>query len=152
MRTTKLRIWSEKELTIAYYIAKWDFNGLGVSEEDVVELIIGETTIPSLKMQIANFRFLLNIEGYQLKDVSKAMKDLADKLKDKTMSQVRKIVLEIIDEQSEIIEKAQISRNNKLANSRRDVLNQQEVLDHENKLKSWKNDPRLSRLVRVQNN
>lgn len=150
MTSSKKRIWNEKELTIAYYIAKWDMLGVGVELEDLVNEVIGDTTVNSLNMQVANFRFLLNIPGRQLEHASNVMKELVDKYQNQTMTQMRRLLNVIISESDVKIEKAKTRRNNDTANEKRDVLNEQERIDHLNKMKSWKNDPRLSRLRRIQ--
>ena len=93
------KVWNEQELTIAFYIAKWGYAGLkDTSEEEIAMCIISDTTVQSLRMQVANFRFVLGLEGRTLKDASKAMYELNDKLTNKTMSQVRSLILPTIND------------------------------------------------------
>jgi len=122
MKNSK-RIWTKEELTIAYYIAKWDYNGLGIEEEDLVESVIGNTTVASLQFQVANFRHILGIEGFTKSDASKAMYKLVDDLANTTMTNVRKLVLAKIDKSETKIQKAKVTKVNKAANTRRDELN-----------------------------
>lgn len=135
--TTKKRIWTKEELTIAYYIAKWDYNGLQIDEGELVDGVIGRTTKPSLQMQVANFRYLLDIEGYQLEDASEAMKELVAELQNKTVTQIRHMVIDYIQSHGDEIKTASLSKNNNEARIRAKALNEQEQLNHENKLKSW---------------
>jgi len=65
----KKRIWSKQELTIAYYVAKFNLNGLeNISLSELAEDVIKNTTKQSLNMQVANFRYLLDIPGHKLED------------------------------------------------------------------------------------
>lgn len=92
--SNKNKVWSEKELTIAYYIAKWGFSGLqGITLEELVNYVMPDTTVGSLKMQIANFRHVLGFEERTLKDASKAMYGLHNQLKNDTMTQVRSLIV-----------------------------------------------------------
>ena len=36
---SKQRVWSQEELSIAYYIAKWDYNGLKMDEDYIVDYV-----------------------------------------------------------------------------------------------------------------
>lgn len=119
----KKRIWTKEELTITYYITKYGMSGLNVSFENIAGGIIPNTSTPSLKMQMACFRFILDIEGYKLEHGSKAMKVLYEELKDKTITQIRNQVKEIISKSEYAIENAKVSQNNTKAYKRRDELN-----------------------------
>lgn len=119
------RIWNDQELTIAYYIAKWDVAGLKISEKDLVQYVIGETTHTSLKMQVANFRYLLGVEGPQLQDASQSMKRLVDDLANKTMTQVRNTIFAYMEEIEASIEQLKIKGVNAQINKRRDEANAQ---------------------------
>ena len=44
--------WSKEELTIAYYIAKWDLSGIDATMEELALAVIGDTTVTSLDMQV----------------------------------------------------------------------------------------------------
>lgn len=140
--------WSQEDLTIAYYFAKWGLSGLGLSEEELV-IVIGETTRPSLLKQAANFRAYLNIEGFKLgenKTPCPKKQLTLDTLKDKTITQVRKMVLKTIDSRSDLIEKVRISKQNQTAFQKRDELNEELRKNHENKMKSISQFRRLKRI------
>lgn len=124
MATTK-RIWNKQELTIAYYIAKWDIGGLKITEQELVDYVIGRTTRPSLKMQVANFRFLLQLDGPQLEDASQAMRSLAEELSNHTVVQVRSIIFNYIDKMEDVILEQKTKGINATINKRRDELNAQ---------------------------
>jgi hypothetical protein len=123
MSNDSKRIWNNKELTIAYYIAKWDSNGLKMSKEDLAEFVITNTSIRSLDMQAANFRFLLGLEGYQLEDASVAQKNLVDELDNLTVTQVRNIIFTYADSVSDRTEELKRKSANKSVNQKRDELN-----------------------------
>lgn len=128
------RIWSTNELIIAYYIAKYDYLKLKITEYDFAEHIIGNTSVQSLRMQVANFRYLLGIEGYQLEHSSKLMKTIVDDLAHKTDVEIRRMIndyVSTIDTSSQIKTKKDI---NKAANKRRDELNAQYEKNFQNKL------------------
>ena len=148
-QTNKKRIWSSNELIIAYYIAKHGYAGLKISEHDFVEYIIGDTTMPSLRMQVANFRYLLNIEGYQLaadgKQVAKSK--IVEDLQNLTATQVRRIIKDYVDSVEDSIEIAQRNKANREINKKKDALNAQEKINFENKLSHLR---RYRRLVRKQ--
>jgi len=128
------RIWSEQELTIAYYIARWDYAGLKISEHDMVEFIIGDTTINSLNMQVANFRFLLGIDGYQLSHTSKTMRALVDSLSRKTIVQIRRMVLDYIFSKGEYESVVGKKVKNEAASKKERELNRQYQINFEKEL------------------
>jgi len=129
--------WSEKDLVVAYYISKWDYSGLGIDEEDLVDTVIPNTTVQSLSMQVANFRHLLNIEGYKLSDSSKLMKVIVDKYDGLSMLKVRGIVSEIIDGCD--VELGRGIRSNKLVDKKKLELNAELERNFQAKLKLMKN-------------
>jgi hypothetical protein len=145
----KNKIWNEKELTIAYYIAKWGFSGLqGITLEELVNYVMPDTTVGSLKMQIANFRHVLGFEERTLKDASKAMYDLHEQLKNKTMTQVRSSItpdLEVANEQ--IADgrikahnmKVRVDRDKKQAAADRITVNKLKQLYKQRNLKRFEN-------------
>lgn len=132
------RFWSTNELIIAYYIAKWDYIGLDLSEEDLIEYVIKDTTANSLKMQVANFRYLLNIEGSQLQHASKLMRQIADDLQHKTRIQVKRIIKSYVRDIDANIEIRGRKEDNKKAYKKRDELNAQYKINFENKLKAYR--------------
>jgi len=141
----KQRIWSEIELTIAYYIARWDYAGLKISEYEMVEYIIQDTTINSLNMQVANFRFLLGIDGRQLEDASKAMRELVNKLDGKTIVQIRRTILDYACEKDTSFSINCHKQNNKAINKKKDKLNEQYRFNFEKELERRSRGRRLVR-------
>jgi hypothetical protein len=137
MKTSK-RIWTNQELTIAYYMAKWNMNGIGITEQALVDGVIGNTSVGSFRMQVANFRYLLDIEGCQLTHASKKMKELCEKLSNKTMTQVRRMVIKAIKQSDVSSEYYSTKKNNEAAYKRRDELNQLSETNYQNKLKQLK--------------
>lgn len=130
------RFWTREELIIAYYIAKWDYSGLNISEHDFANYVITDTTVASLRMQTACFRQLLGLDGHRLAHCSELMKELVKELENKTISQVRKLIFSYVDLQEDNIKILTIQKENKIVNKKRDQLNTQYQLDFDNKLKS----------------
>lgn len=88
------RIWNKQELTIAYYASKYGtLNGLKMNKEEIVNYVIGNTSERSFDMQVANFNYLLGLDGSQLEDYSKLMVEVVEDLKNKTVTQVREIIM-----------------------------------------------------------
>lgn len=143
MTKQKKRIWSKEELIIAYYISKWDLNGLNVSEDELVEAVIGRTTIPSLRMQVSNFRYLMNIEGQQLSHASEDMKELVGELQNTTVTNVRRMVLDYINLHIDKVRSVTNNKSNKIVAAKAKELNEQEELIHLNKLVSLRKYRRL---------
>lgn len=140
------RIWNKKELIIAYYIAKWGIHGLGVESEDLVESVIGDTTVKSLEMQISNFRFILDLPGNRLEHAGATKIKLAEELQNVTYTNIKKMVLGMINESGAKIKKAKISRNNKQTMDRRDELNARSQKNFKNKMKEMNRHRRLRSL------
>ena len=89
------RIWNQNELTIAYYASKYGtLNGLNMSKEELVDYVIGNTSERSFDMQVANFNYLLGIGESKYTDYSKAMVKVVEDLKNKTVTQVREMILD----------------------------------------------------------
>ena len=130
--------WSKEELTIAYYIAKWDLSGIDSTMEELALVVIGNTTVKSLDMQVMHFRRLLNLEENTLFANSKRMEELRKDYKDLTMTQVRKLVVSKIQSCSSDI----ISYNKNKAvlesSKRVEKLNAASELLFQNKLKELK--------------
>jgi len=103
MSSNKQRIWNNEELTIAYYVSKYGtLNGLNIRKDEIVNYVIGNTSERSFDMQVANFNYLLGIGESQYTDYSKAMVEVVEELKNKTVTQVREIIMNYaisIDEQ-----------------------------------------------------
>ena len=119
----KKRIWNKEELTIAYFIAKWGVDPLKMSEDELVEYVIGDTTKNSLKKQVANFRYLLNLDGYKLKDYSKAMSELVDELKNETYTNVKNSIEGYITENQDKISNLLVKSSNKKIDEKKHLLN-----------------------------
>lgn len=135
--STKMRVWNKSELTIAYYIAKFGLNGLKMSEEHLAYNVIGNTTVRSLQMQSENFRYLLGFDS-QLSHTSKAQRDLADKLQNKTTTQVREIIFDYCDIMEDVISKKVRAAANKKTHSKKDELNAQLQLNFEAQVANMK--------------
>lgn len=136
MSNNTKRIWNTEELTIAYYIAKWDINGLKMSREDLANFVITNTSVRSLNMQAANFRYLLGLEGYQLEDASQAQRQLVDELDNMTVTQVRNNIFTYADSVSDRTEELRVTFENKSVNQKRDEANAQLDAVYQKKVKS----------------
>lgn len=145
MKSSK-RIWNKEELTIAYYIAKWGLTGIDVTPEELAESVIGDTTEASLQMQVANFRSILNIEGFQLDHTSKAQNDLINEYKNTTMTQIRaQVISKIQSSVSNIISNKK--KKNALESSKRvQSLNADLQKNHDNKVASMQKYRNLRKL------
>lgn len=143
METSKKRIWSKEELTIAYFIAKWSIGPLKMSEEDLVDCVIGNTSLNSLNKQVANFRYLLNIDGYKLKDYSKAMSSLVDELQNLTYHKVREMIQLYIKSNEETINCLIIKSKNSSVNEIKDALNLNLSKNYERQLEAKRKFRRL---------
>jgi hypothetical protein len=134
-------------LTIAYYIAKWGFSGLqGITLEELVNYVMPDTTVGSLKMQIANFRHVLGFEERTLKDASKAMYDLHEQLKNKTMTQVRSSITPDLEVANEQIADGRIKAHNMKVRADRDKKQAAADAIVENKLKQLSKQRNLRRV------
>ena len=134
MKTSK-RIWSKEELTIVYYIAKWDLSGIDITMEELANAVIGNTTLVSLNMQVSHFRSILDIEETNLTGASNVMRELVEEYKDFTMTQIRaKVVSKIQSSDSDIIshrkKKVSLESSKRVAK-----LNEASRLVFENKIK-----------------
>lgn len=134
--TRKMRVWNKSELTIAYYIAKFGLNGLKMTQEHLAHNVIGNTTVRSLQMQAENFRYILGFDS-QLSHTSKAQRALADKLQNKTATQVREIIFDYCDIMEDVITKKVRAAANKKVASKKDQLNAQLQLNFEAQLKTY---------------
>ena len=145
MKSSK-RIWNKEELIIAYYIAKWGLTGIDVTPEELAESVIGDTTEASLQMQVANFRSILNIEGFQLDHTSKAQNDLINEYKNTTMTQIRaQVISKIQSSVSNIISNKK--KKNALESSKRvQSLNADLQKNHDNKVASMQKYRNLRKL------
>lgn len=125
----KRKSWSRGDLIIAFYIAKFGLKGLNITRAELVKEVIGETTIKSLNMQAANFRFMLNIEGNRLSATSKNKLAIIEELGTRPIVFVRTIVLELIANSDFRMNRGIHNRNNKEAEKRKRGLNNQYALN-----------------------
>ena len=147
-KVNQKRIWNNEELTIAYYIAKWDLNGLNMTEEDLADYVIGNTSTQSLRMQTANFRHLLGLEGYSLEDASEAQKSVVDLMANKTVTQVRNIIFTYADSVSDQISANKAKKTNSKIDIRKDELNDMLQMNFENQLAMKSMNRRLRRITK----
>ena len=96
MKNSK-RIWSNEELTIAFYIAKYGVEQLKMDEDFIVNYVIGDTTVASLKMQVANFNELLDLDGPRLTAYSKAMITVVDNSDNKSQKDLTQEIFDFCD-------------------------------------------------------
>ena len=96
MKNSK-RIWSNEELTIAFYIAKYGVEQLKMDEDFIVDYVIGDTTVASLKMQVANFNELLDLDGPRLTAYSKAMITVVDNNDNKSQKDLTQEIFNFCD-------------------------------------------------------
>ena len=147
MTKAKNHNWNQEDLTIAYYYAKFGTAQLGMGEEGLAT-VIGSTKASLIK-QAANFRDCLGIDGFKLKNSSTKKCETCDLLENKTITQVRAMVLATIESRSDILEAKQRKAENKTANERRDELNAQSQKNFENKMQLYKDmGKKLTRIVK----
>tara|TARA_R110000744_G_C19250537_1_gene550245 strand:+ start:616 stop:1062 length:447 start_codon:yes stop_codon:yes gene_type:complete len=96
MKNSK-RIWSNEELTIAFYIAKYGVEQLKMDEDFIVDYVIGNTSVASLKMQVANFNELLDLDGPRLTAYSKAMITVVDNNDNKSQKDLTQEIFDFCD-------------------------------------------------------
>jgi hypothetical protein len=96
----KRRLWIKEELIIAYYIARCGRKGINHSYRELAETIIGKTTIKSLNCQVATFRYLLGIDGYQLRGSSKLKNEIVKEFAMHKPSSIKQKVKLIIENRS----------------------------------------------------
>lgn len=119
------RIWNKEELTFAYYVSKYGtLNGLNMDKEEIVNYIIGDTTERSFDMQVANFNYILgHIDSYQLDATSKLQGEIVEELKNKTVTQVRDILINYAESVDDKARERKVKAKNKTANEKVAELN-----------------------------
>jgi fructose-1,6-bisphosphatase len=133
------RIWSNEELTFAYYVAKYgSLDMLKMTKEDVVHHIIGNTTERSFDMQVENFKHLLGIGEGAYDNYSQKMVEVSESLKNHTVTNVREILMDYAMKMDDVAEQRRVSRANKTVKSKTDELNEVLNKQFENKLKMMK--------------
>lgn len=111
MKNSK-RIWSSEELTIAFYIAKYGVEQLKMDEGFIVDYVIGDTSVASLKMQVANFNELLDLDGPRLSHYSKAMVTVVENNDNKSQKDLTQEIFDFCDSRENEI----TARKTKVAN------------------------------------
>lgn len=149
MSNSKRRIWTKDELIIAYYIAKWNYSGLKTTEDELVNYVIQNTTAASLFMQVSNFRNLITGSEEGLSNPSKLMAEIFDELANKTMIQVRNIVLDYMDSKEEDIKSIKVSKANAKVNEKRDKANAELQAVFDRKMAYKNKYQRLTKVVVV---
>lgn len=138
-KVNKQRIWNQKELTIAYYASKYGtLNGLNMSKEELVNYVIGNTSERSFDMQVANFNYLLGIGESKYTDYSKAMVQVVEELKNKTVTQVREMILDYAIEIDEVVAKRKTDLANKKVSTKTQELNDELNKNFEAKLNAMR--------------
>lgn len=92
------KIWSKNDLIIALFIAKFSIRGLGKLKPEIAKDIIQDTTVKSLNMQAANFRYLLNLDGVKLSGSSALKIEVRSEFGFLPYSKLRPLVLKIFNE------------------------------------------------------
>lgn len=138
-KVNKQRIWNQSELTIAYYASKYGtLNGLNMSKEELVNYVIGNTSERSFDMQVANFNYLLGIGDSKYTDYSKAMVQVVEDLKNKTVTQVREIILDYAISIDEQVAKRKTELQNKKVSTKTQELNEELNKNFEAKLQAMR--------------
>lgn len=138
-KVNKKRIWNTEELTCAYYVSKYGtLNGLKMTKEELVDYVIGDTTERSFDMQVANFNYIMGVGEYQLEDTSKAQRELVDSLTNKTVTQVREIILTYAEKIDDEVSARRTAVANKSANSKVEELNAEMEKNFQAKLQMLK--------------
>lgn len=138
-KVNKQRIWNQKELTIAYYASKYGtLNGLNMSKEELVNYVIGNTSERSFDMQVANFNYLLGIGESKYTDYSKAMVQVVEELKNKTVTQVREMILDYAIEIDEVVARRKTELANKKVSTKTQELNDELNKNFEAKLNAMR--------------
>lgn len=133
------RIWNKEELTFAYYVSKYGtLNGLNMTKEEIVNYLIGDITERSFDMQVANFNYILGNGDYQLDATSELQRTITDELKNKTITQVRDILITYAESKDEEFRARKIKAKNKTANEKVAELNAISNANFEAKLAMYK--------------
>jgi hypothetical protein len=93
----KRKHWTRGDLIIALYIAKFGLRDIDMTRTELVSSVLKGTTLRSLNMQIANFRFLLNLEGVKLTATSKSKLEIVEEYGNTSRLNLRLIVTELIN-------------------------------------------------------
>lgn len=138
MSKSSKRIWNTEELTFAYYVAKHgSLDMLKMTKEDVVHHIIGNTTERSFDMQVENFRHLMGIGESAYDNYSQKMVEVDESLKNKTITQVREILMNYAIKMDDVAEARRVARANKSLSEKKDILNEELNKNFEAKLANF---------------
>jgi len=89
-------MWSKEDLMIAYYIACYGTSGLLSEEIEVIAKYVIGVSAHSLSMQIANFRSILDLPGYQLSDTKFDQHEVVNEFKNVDRLDLRSMVNGVI--------------------------------------------------------
>lgn len=138
--------WTKQETELAYYVTKFECNGLGLNERELCTYILGNITVNCFKFQKANFNHLLNQEGFKLDHVSKLQLEVFEECKNLTITQLREKIKPFIKSQEEKHEKIKSIAYNDSVEKRRQKANEALNKVHEDKLKSLRKHRNLRKL------
>lgn len=141
---TRTKKWGKDDLLFPYIEALYGLSCLKINEEQACH-VIGDTSIGSFKMQTANFRFLLNTEGWQLDDASKAMKQMVDDLANKTKTDIMRLAKQVIRDRGFSDEIKTAVEHNEMVNRRKVRLNKMLESNYQAKLKMLRRRRKLVR-------
>ena len=132
----QIKNWSTEELALAMYITKFGIANLGIDEVEAVD-VIGNTTMSSLKMQMANFRHILDIEGWKLDPGNQPGKqEVAEEYGNLTITQFRSKVIKFIDQRDSTLRKSKVQRTNRTISKVAKELNERSQENFEAKMKA----------------
>lgn len=125
---------NEGNLILAYYVATQNYNGLGVEEKELSEIVV-KTTIRKFRKEVNEFRDIL-LKLVDETKVSQEKLKIVKYLKNVTITNLRKITKALID--SSRVELDEVEKNgiNKLVDQNRIKLNKEEVQRYDDKLRS----------------
>jgi hypothetical protein len=97
MKTNKkgLHEWSKNDTILTLYVTKFGTKGIYLKSESDVSKFIG-SSMGSLKMQMANFKFLMGFNQNSLSDFSKLQKEVFDEFNHLSQFDLLKVVKKII--------------------------------------------------------
>ena len=112
LKSNSKRIWSNEELTIAFYIAKYGAEQLKMDEDFIVDYVIGNTSVASLKMQVMRFNELLDLDGPRLTAPTPAMAKVVNDNDNKSQKNLTQEIFDFCD-----------TRENEIADRKTKVAN-----------------------------
>lgn len=97
IKTKGLHEWSKDELVVAFYLTKFGNKNLYLKTEGDVAKAFG-VSLGSLKMQMANFKYLVGHKNGSLTDYSKTQLEVFEEFNGKDLYNFCKVVKGIIDQ------------------------------------------------------